>query len=78
MAEHEQHSHDDVEAVTERNVTGMRELLAEKHRQQQLRAAEPPLENDPNEPSQENDQANSPSGDMGSTGGIRNMGGGRP
>ncbi len=78
MADEKQHDHDSVEAVTERNVAGMRELLARKQQQQQAHRTEPPLEDDPNEPSQENDLANSPSGDNGSTGGIRNMGGGRP
>ena len=78
MADDDQREDDSVEAVTARNVAGMRELLAEKQRQRQLRGAEPPLADDPQEPSQEDDLADAPSGSYGSTGGIRNMGGGRP
>ena len=78
MAEHDKDSHEDAAAVTERNVAGMRELLDRKDQWQRARDAEAPLEDDPNEPAQENDLANAPSGDNGSTGGIRNMGGGRP
>ncbi len=78
MTEHEQRSQDDVEAVTERNVTGMRELLAEKHRQQQLRGAEPPLADDPHVGSHEDRAAQDPSGSPGNASGIRNLGGGRP
>ena len=78
MAGEQQHDRDSVEAVTERNVAGMRELVEQKHEQQRARGAEPPLDTDPKVPSQENDLVNAPNGDMGSTGGIRNMGGGRP
>jgi hypothetical protein len=68
----------DVDEVTARNVAGMRELLERKNAQHQRRGAEPPLADDPNVPAQENQSADEPSGANGSTGGIRNMGGGRP
>lgn len=78
MAEQHEHSHDDAAAVTKRNIEQSRELLARKHKQEQARGAEPPLEDDPNVASQENPSAQETTGMMGSTGGIRNMSGGRP
>lgn len=78
MANDERQQRDEVAEVTARNVAGMRELLDRKARQQAGRGAEPPLEDDPHEAAAENPQAHDPSGSNGSTGGIRNMGGGRP
>ncbi len=78
MAEQEERSHDDVAAVTERNVAGMRELLARKRQQQQARGAEPPLADDPHSGSHEDQAAQDPSGSPGNASGIRNLGGGRP
>ncbi|HEY8599520.1 MAG TPA: hypothetical protein VIL85_13870 [Thermomicrobiales bacterium] len=76
MAEQNQ-QHDDADEVTRRNVEGMRELLAQKAQQQQAHEAEPPLADDPHIGSQENLLAQEAEGSRGSTGGIRNMGGGR-
>ncbi len=78
MAEHDKDSQDDVAAVTERNVAGMRELLDRKGQQQQARNAEPPLEDDPHVNSHENQGAQDPSGSPGNASGSRNLGGGRP
>jgi hypothetical protein len=75
MTEQERGRHDE---VVERNVEGMRDLLARKHERDQRRGAEPPSEDDPNVPAQADQLANEPTGAHGSTGGIRNMGGGRP
>jgi hypothetical protein len=54
----------------------MRELLARKR--DQRRGTEPPSDEDPNVPAQADQLANEATGMRGSTGGIRNMGGGRP
>lgn len=77
MADQERQRQDDADEVTRRNVAGMRELLAQKAQQQRGRAAEPPLEDDPHVASQEDELAQEAEGSRGSTGGIRNMGGGR-
>jgi hypothetical protein len=77
MAEQHEQNHDHAAEVTKHNVEQMRELLAKKHQAEQQRGAEPPLEDDPNVPSQENLLAQEATGSRGSTGGIRNMGGGR-
>jgi hypothetical protein len=75
MPEQEREQHDE---VVERNIEGMRELLARKHERDQQRRAEPPLDDDANAPTQRDQLANDATGVHGSTGGIRNMGGGRP
>ena len=75
MAEQERGRRDE---VVERNVEGMRELLARKHELDQRRGTEPPSEEDPNVPAQADQLANEATGVCGSTGGFRNMGGGRP
>jgi hypothetical protein len=67
----------DVDEITERNVAGARALLARKHQQERQRDGEPPLTDDPNVPAQEDQLADEATGVRGSTGGIRNMGGGR-
>lgn len=77
MAEQDERRPDDADEVTKRNVAGMRELLAKKEREQQARGTEPPLADDPNVASQEDELAQEAEGSRGSTGGIRNMGGGR-
>ena len=77
MANDERQQQDDVAEVTARNVAGMRELLDQKAQQQAARGAEPPLEDDPHVPAQEDQLAQEAEGSRGSTGGIRNMGGGR-
>lgn len=78
MANKEREQRDDVAEVTARNVAGMRELLDQKARQQAGRGAAPPLDDEPQDVAQENPQAQEPSGGNGSSGGIRNLGGGRP
>lgn len=78
MAEQDGRARDDAAEVARRNVAGMRALLAQQAQQQRGRAAEQPLEDDPNVASHEDALAQEPSGGNGSTGGIRNMGGGRP
>jgi hypothetical protein len=77
MANEEREQRDSVEAVTARNVAGMRELLDQKAQSQEERGAEPPLTDDPHVPAQEDQLAQEAEGSRGSTGGIRNMGGGR-
>jgi hypothetical protein len=77
MAEQHEQSHDHAAEVTERNVAQMRELLAKKHQDEQQHQAEPPLADDPNNPSGENPLVQEATGSRGSTGGIRNMRGGR-
>jgi hypothetical protein len=67
----------DAEEVTRRNVVQARELLARKHEQEQARGGEPPLTDDPHIASGENPLVQEAEGVRGSTGGIRNMGGGR-
>ena len=69
--------HESTDEVTERNIAGMRELLDRKHAQEAQRQAEPPSTDDPNIPAQEDQLADEATGSRGSTGGIRNMGGGR-
>ena len=78
MAEDEALREEHAAEVRQRNLTQARELLASKQRQEQERGAEPPLEDDPHpeEPGQ-NPLAQEATGVRGSTGGIRNMGGGR-
>lgn len=78
MASDDRKQQDTVAEVTARNVAGMRELLDQKAQKQRARGAEPPLEDDPHAAAQENPLAEEPDGSNGSTGGIRNMGGGRP
>jgi hypothetical protein len=77
MTEHTDHNQESPEEVTARNVAGARELLARKHQQEAGRGAEPPLEDDPAIASGENPLVQESTGVRGSTGGIRNMGGGR-
>jgi hypothetical protein len=74
MPEQEREQRDE---VVERNIEGMRELLARKHEKDQQRGTEAPNEADPNVPAQMDELANEATGVRGSTGGIRNMGGGR-
>ena len=69
--------HEATDEVTERNIAGMRELLDRKHAQEAQRQDEPPRTDDPNIPAQEDQLADEATGSRGSTGGIRNMGGGR-
>ncbi len=70
--------HDNAEEVTRRNVEQARELLAAKHQQEQRRADEPPLDEDPiHAEGNQNMLVKETEGVRGSTGGIRNMGGGR-
>lgn len=78
MDEQRERRHDDAADVTRRNVEQMRDLLASKRREAQERDAEPPLGDDPHSAGQEDELANAPSNSLGSTGGIRNLGGGRP
>jgi hypothetical protein len=77
MAEQHEQNHDHAAEVTKHNVEQMRELLAKKHQAEQQHRAEPPLEDDPNNPSGANPLVQEATGSRGSTGGIRNMGGGR-
>lgn len=77
MAEGDGQTDTDAEEVTRRNVEGARELLARKHAEEQARAGEPPLAEDPHVGSGANELVNEATGTRGSTGGIRNMGGGR-
>ena len=77
MTDREQPQQDNADEVTRRNVAGMRELLAKKAERQRGHEAEPPLEDDPHVASQEDELAQDAEGSNGSTGGIRNMGGGR-
>ena len=77
MGDHEVQREEHAAEVTARNVAGMRELLARKHEQEEERAAEAPLTDDPNIPAQENPLVQESTGTRGSTGGIRNLGGGR-
>ncbi len=70
--------HDNAEEVTRRNVEQARELLAAKHQQDEARADEPPAEEDPiHAEGNQNQLVKETTGVRGSTGGIRNMGGGR-
>lgn len=73
----EEKQQSDVDEVTQRNVAGMRELLDRKHSQERQRGAEAPLTDDPHVPAQEDELVQESTGVRGSTGGIRNMGGGR-
>lgn len=77
MTDREAQQQNDAAEVTRRNVEGMRELLAQKAQEQRGHGAEPPLEDDPHVGSQENPLVQEAEGSRGSTGGIRNMGGGR-
>jgi hypothetical protein len=77
MTDRERQQQDTADDVTRRNVAGMRELLAKKAERQRGHEAEPPLEDDPHVASQEDELAQDAEGSNGSTGGIRNMGGGR-
>lgn len=81
MSEHEApqdvQAASDAEEVTRRNVAQSRELLARKHEQELARNQEAPLTDDPHIASGENPLVQEAEGVRGSTGGIRNMGGGR-
>ena len=78
MAEDETPRDARADEVLQRNLAQARELLARKQRQEQERGAEPPLEDDPHpEEAGQNPLAQETTGVRGSTGGIRNMGGGR-
>ncbi len=77
MADNIDRNQEHADEVTARNVQQARELLARKHQQDEGRGAEPPLEDDPHIAGPENPLAQDPTGSRGSTGGIRNMGGGR-
>lgn len=76
-APHNAQTADDAEEVTRRNVAQARELLARKHEQELARNQEAPLTDDPHVGSGENPLVQEAEGVRGSTGGIRNMGGGR-
>ena len=77
MADQIEHGHDHAEEVQRRNVEQARELLAHKHQQEQAQqAGEPPLEDDQFE-GDPDPMVKNARGVRGSTGGIRNMGGGR-
>ena len=68
----------EADEITRRNVEGARELLARKHQEETTRADEPPLMDDPHDAGgNQNQLVQEAEGVRGSTGGIRNMGGGR-
>ncbi len=81
MAGQETHRGDqtaEADEITRRNVEGARELLARKHQEEAVRADEPPLMDDPHDAGgNQNPLVKEAEGVRGSTGGIRNMGGGR-
>lgn len=74
----QQSAHDDqIAELRAQDAARMRELVERKQARNDRRAAEPPLTDDPSIPSGEDPLADEATGSRGSTGGIRNMGGGR-
>lgn len=76
MTERQTKQQDASAAARKHDAAQMREILDRKHAQDRQRAAEPPLTDDPAIPSSEDPLADEATGRRGSTGGIRNMGGG--
>ncbi len=76
MAAHDERRDEAAEGVVRRNVAQARELLVERQREREQRAAEPPLEDDPDRAGQDTipGQDNVPLG--GTTGSQMNLGGG--
>jgi hypothetical protein len=69
--------HDNVTAANAHNAELAREILAKKRAQDQKHHGEPPLTDDIHHVAEPNPSVQEPIGNRGSTGGERNMGGGR-
>ena len=78
MNDHPKRHHDEALEANAHNAALAREILAKKHAHERQHHAEPPLTDDiHHHVAEPNPSVQEPIGNRGSTGGERNMGGGR-